>query len=126
MTKPPVFPLCGAFLLLNFLTLLPLGHLPSIALLWCLTGLPPALHLCLWSRSAAGRCRPGQKRLTLSGWLLGIIWAANLYCIILQQIQPDAFIGIAIAVLGGSMGLLHILTTAGLMLTASSCTDETR
>ena len=116
MTKPHVFPLCGAFLLLNFLTLLPLGHLPSIALLWCLTGLPPALHLCLWSRSAAGRCQTGQKRLTLSGWLLGIIWAANLYCIILQQIQPDAFIGIAIAVLGGSLGLLHIITTAVLML----------
>lgn len=118
MTKAPVFPLCGAFLLLNILTLLPLGHLPSIALLWCLTGLPPALHLCLWSRSAAGRCQTGQKRLTLSGWLLGIIWAANLYCIIVQQIQPDAFIGIAIAVLGGSMGLLHILTTAIQMLTA--------
>lgn len=119
--KSPILRLCGVFLILNFLILLPMGWLPGVFIIWGISGLPAALHCCLWSRSAACRSDICQKRLLLCCMLLGLILIANILCIIMQQIQPDAFFLIAAAMVGGITGLFHIILTAVMMLAARPC-----
>ncbi len=118
MNKNPILRLCGVFLILNLLILLPIRWLPGVFTIWGISGLPAVLHCCLWSRSAACRSDICRKRLQLCCRLLGMILAANLLCIITQLIQPDAYFLIAAAIVGGIAGLLHIFLTAVMMQAA--------
>ena len=99
------------FLILNFLVFLPLDSFPGIIMAWIITGVPAALHCYLRGASATAQQPAYRKALIISGWLLYAILAVNVFIIIMQQIKPDAFILIAIALLGGGAGLLHIIIT---------------
>lgn len=107
--------LCRIFLVLNFLILLPLGSLTAAIAAWVITGVPAALHCYLRSFSQSAQSEAGQKTLSRCSSFLFVIPAVNAFAVIMQMIQPDAFILIAIAMLGGSIGLLHICATALLM-----------
>ncbi len=99
------------FLILNFLVFLPLDSFPGIIMAWIITGVPAALHCYLRGASAAAQQPAYRKALIISGWLLYAILAVNVFIIIMQQMEPDAFILIAIVLLGGGTGLLHIIIT---------------
>lgn len=118
MNVDSVSRLCRIFLVLNFLVFLPLESLVGAIAAWGITGVPAALHcyLCRFSQSAQSEA--GRKTLVRCSGFLFVILMVNILAVIMQLIQPDAFILIAIAVLGGSTGLLHVVITALLMAAA--------
>lgn len=124
MNKSLIHRLCGAFLILNLLILLPMRCLPGVLIIRGISGLPATLQCCLWSHSATCRSDICLKRLQLCCRLLGLILAANLLCIIMQLIQPDAFLLVATAIVGSIAGLFHIILTAIMMLSARPLYDR--
>lgn len=99
------------FLILNFLVFLPLESFTVIILAWIITGVPAALHCCLRDASSAAQQPAYRKALIISGRLLYVILAVNAFTVIMHLMELDAFILIAIALLGGGAGLLHIIIT---------------
>lgn len=112
------------FLILNFLVFLPLGSFAGIIMAWIITGVPAALHCYLRGTSSAAQHPSCRKALKISGWLLYAILAVNAFTVIVQLMEPDAFILIAIALLGGGVGLLHIITTIILVRAARPWTSR--
>lgn len=110
--------LCRIFLVLNFLVFLPLESLVGTIAAWGITGVPAALHCYLRRFSHSAQTEAGRKTLARCSSFLFVILVVNVFTVIMQMIQPDAFILIAIAMLGGSIGLLHIIITALLMAKA--------
>lgn len=118
MKTDSVSRLCRMFLIINILVFLPLGSLTAAIAAWLITGVPAALHCYLRCFSKSVRSEAEQKMLERCSSYLFVIAAVNAFAVIMQMIQPDAFILIAIAMLGGSIGLLHIVITALLMAAA--------
>lgn len=118
MNVDSVSRLCRIFLVLNFLVFLPLESLVGAITAWGITGVPAALHCYLRRFSQSAQSEAGRKTLVRCSCFLFVILMVNALAVIMQLIQPDAFILIAIAVLGGSTGLLHVVITALLMAAA--------